>query len=50
LRLDCISSPFMFARRVIDVRSEVWSAPLPYLDIPWSRLFLSVPSVNLKLT
>jgi len=24
----------MFARRVIDVRSEVWSAPLPYLDSP----------------
>ena len=40
----------MFARRVIDVHGEgIRSAPLPYLDIPWSRLFLSVPSVNLKL-
>jgi hypothetical protein len=39
----------MFARRVIDVRSEVWSAPLPYLDGPWNKLFLSISPVNLKL-
>ncbi len=39
----------MFARRVIDVRTEVWSAPLPYLDGPIGRLFLSTSAVNLKL-
>ena len=40
----------MFARHVIDVHGEgIRSAPLPYLDSLTDRLFLSVPSVNLKL-
>jgi hypothetical protein len=39
ITVDCISSPFMFARRVIDVRGEVIGQHLFPIDCgSWSRL------------
>jgi hypothetical protein len=47
---NAFPSPFTFARRVIDARSEdIGQHPFPYL-VPQNKICRSIPAVNRKLS